>query len=60
MVDIMPRSPEQNFRMADDMCHTVASEIMAYIPEINDEVIYCEAEDNGHSSRAEWDIQLGK
>lgn len=58
VVEIMPVAEESNFDHADDMCHTNVQQMIAYSPEVNDEIIYCEIEDNGHKATAQWAIQL--
>lgn len=56
---IRSRDSKPMYKNVDSMCRTHASEMIAYTPEINDEIIYCEADDDGHMASAEWTIQLG-
>lgn len=56
---IMTRDSKPMFKNTDSMCRIQASEMITYIPEINDEIIYCEAKDSGYMAKAEWTIQLG-
>jgi len=58
MVEVVPITKDNNFQKGDDMCHVRAAEMIAYMPDMNDEIIYCEASENGQASTAEYHIQL--